>query len=141
LGVPFNIASYAMFTKVIAQQAGFETRRFIHSFGSAHFYCGTGERGRWYGEHLDEFRQKVGQCMFPDDYNEARFWLERNLPPEAEGQEGYDHVTAIIEQLARPTRPLPKMTIADKPFYELKREDFKLESYDPWPKIERKMAV
>jgi len=142
LGVPFNIASYAMLTQVIAQQAGLEARRFIHTFGSAHFYCGTGERGIWYRDNLPELRHQVGQCLMPDDYNEAGLWLNRNIPPEEEGREGYDHVTAILEQLARVPKQLPRMKIADKPFDKLRREDFKLEGYNnPDPKIERKMAV
>lgn len=38
LGVPFNIASYSLFTLMIAQVLGYEPRDFVHSFGDLHLY-------------------------------------------------------------------------------------------------------
>ena len=38
LGVPFNIASYSLFTMMIAQVLGYEARDFVHCFGDTHLY-------------------------------------------------------------------------------------------------------
>lgn len=55
LGVPFNIASYALLTMMIAQVCDLEPGEFIHTFGDAHLYL----------NHLEQARLQLEREPFP----------------------------------------------------------------------------
>ena len=54
LGVPFNIASYALFTMMIAQVCDLEVGDFVHTFGDAHLYS----------NHMDQVETQLARETF-----------------------------------------------------------------------------
>ena len=93
LGVPFNIASYALLLMMVAQVTNLKPKLFVHTLGDAHIYS--------------------------------------------------NHVDQIKLQLSREVRALPKMVINKdvKSIFDFKYEDFKLEDYNPHPRIKGEVAV
>jgi thymidylate synthase len=65
LGVPFNIASYSLFTHMIAQVCGFGVGEFVHTLGDAHIYL----------NHVDQVREQLARDPLPL----PQLWLNPNI--------------------------------------------------------------
>jgi thymidylate synthase len=55
LGVPFNIASYALFTMMVAQVCNLKLGDFVHSFGDVHLY----------NNHIEQTQLQLSRTSFP----------------------------------------------------------------------------
>ncbi len=51
LGLPFNIASYALLTMMVAQVTGLKPGEFVHTLGDAHLYL----------NHVEQAREQLGR--------------------------------------------------------------------------------
>ncbi|MCH8347220.1 MAG: thymidylate synthase [Proteobacteria bacterium] len=91
LGVPFNIASYALLTRMIAQAAGLEPGDFVHTFGDVHLYANHLEQC---DEQLSrEPRALPAMTINPDVKDIFSFKYEDF---ELSGYDPYPHIKAPV---------------------------------------------
>ncbi|MDD2486948.1 MAG: thymidylate synthase [Candidatus Gracilibacteria bacterium] len=82
LGVPFNIASYALLLQIVAKLAGLEVGDFIHSFGDAHIY----------ENHMEQAKEQISRepRPFPKLIIDDRLQSLDDIKAEYFTLEGYD---------------------------------------------------
>ncbi len=91
LGVPFNIASYALLTLMVAQVTGLAPGEFVHTFGDAHLYL----------NHLEQVDEQLGRAplalprlsLNPDVRDIFAFRYEDF---RLEGYEAHPHIAAPV---------------------------------------------
>ncbi|MFA7402324.1 MAG: thymidylate synthase, partial [Bacteroidales bacterium] len=55
LGVPFNVASYALLTMMIAQVCNLKPKQFVHTFGDLHLYA----------NHIEQAKLQIQRTPYP----------------------------------------------------------------------------
>ena len=91
LGVPFNIASYALLTAMMAQATGYQPGDFVHTLGDAHLYANHFEQAR-----LQLTREPLALPMLrlnPEVTNLFDFTFDDIT---VEGYIAHDHISARI---------------------------------------------
>lgn len=91
LGVPFNIASYALLTIILAQVSGYEPGEFIHTFGDAHIY----------ENHIEAVKEQLKRKPkpFPTVKIDKAVKTLDDFRPEHVTLEGYDPHPVIKAEL------------------------------------------
>jgi thymidylate synthase len=91
LGVPFNIASYALLTMMVAQATGYRLGHFVHTLGDAHLYL----------NHLDQADQQLARQPYPlprmrlnPDVNSLFDFRYEDF--QLEGYQNHPHIAAPI---------------------------------------------
>jgi thymidylate synthase len=90
LGVPFNIASYALLTRMVAQAAGLEVGEFVHTFGDAHLYL----------NHLEQAKEQLAREPYPSPKlvlaPKADLFAFEPEDAVLEGYEAHPHIKAPV---------------------------------------------
>jgi thymidylate synthase len=130
LGVPFNDAQDALLLRMIANETGKKPRYFNHQFVNVHAYLGVPPRSDFWedGDRVNEFQSRAQGARKKKDYLEIRDWYLKTAPKESSGNERKDHIPFILEQLSKPFKKLPFVSIrSDIPLQdaiEMKASDY-----------------
>ena len=65
LGIPFNLAAYALLTQIIAQQTGLELGEFAHTIIDAHIYVASKDSETASFDHLDGLKEQIKREPLP----------------------------------------------------------------------------
>jgi len=91
LGVPFNIASYALFTMMLAQVCGYEPGEFVHTMGDAHLYS----------NHIEQAKLQLTR----EPKEQPRMWVNPEIKSifeftyedfKLEGYEAHPHIKGAV---------------------------------------------
>ena len=91
LGVPFNIASYALLNMMVAQVCGLEPGEFVHTLGDAHLYSNHLDQARL--QLSRDFRPLPSMKINPDVNNIFDFKFEDFT---LEGYDPHPHIKAAV---------------------------------------------
>ncbi|MAN45636.1 MAG: thymidylate synthase [Alphaproteobacteria bacterium] len=91
LGVPFNIASYALLTMMMARATGLEPGEFVHTFGDAHLYLNHVEQAEL---QLSREPRPLPRMVMNPDKTDLFGWEYEDFT--VEGYEPHAHIKAPV---------------------------------------------
>lgn len=91
LGVPFNIASYALLTLMMARATGLEPGDFVHTFGDAHLYSNHLEQARL---QLSREPFEAPRMVLNPDKSDLFGWTYEDF--QLEGYRSHKHIKAPV---------------------------------------------
>ena len=91
LGVPFNIASYALLTMMVADQSGLGYGDFIHTFGDVHLYLNHAQQAK---EQLTRTPKELPTLVIDKDIESIFNYIYENF--KLKNYNSYDHIKAKV---------------------------------------------
>jgi thymidylate synthase len=136
LGVPFNIASYALLLHMVAQVVNMVPYKFVHTLGDAHLYLNHKEQINEF-LHRTHVNEEVEKYDYWEHLTKHDSYFTQQTNPDAE----YNGTHYGIGNHYGPSLPKIKLNTEIKNIFDFTIDDVELIDYNPLPAIKAPVAV